>query len=126
MTIERISITGILDGLEFLPDRTPTSSEAETAKAFATLSDYRDGGIFVGHYAGNSAWERHIEDEIVMVLEGETTLFLNTDDGIESHSLGHLEMVVVPRDTWHRFETPAGVKIMTVTPQPTDHTLELP
>ena len=125
MTIEKISITGILDGLEFLPDRTPTSSEAETAKAFATLSDYRDGGIFVGHYAGNSAWERHIEDEIVMV-EGETTLFLNTDDGIESHSLGHLGMVVVPRDTWHRFETPAGVKIMTVTPQPTDHTLELP
>ena len=80
----------------------------------------------VGHYAGSSAWERNIEDEIVMVLDGETTLFLNTADGVESHDLGHLEMVVVPRDTWHRFETPAGVKILTVTPQPTDHTLEVP
>ncbi len=116
----------MLDSLEFLADRTPTSPDSETAKAFATLAGYRDGGIFVGHYAGNSAWERHIEDEVVMVLEGETTLFLDTAGGVESYTLGSLELVVVPRDTWHRFETSEGVKILTVTPQPTEHTLQLP
>ena len=126
MAIDKVSISDVLADLTFLPDRTPSSTESETAAAFATLADYREGGIFVGHYAGNSAWERHIEDEVVMVLEGETRLFLNLPEGVATHSLKALEMVIVPKGVWHRFETAVGVKILTVTPQPTDHTDELP
>ena len=36
------------------------------------------------------------------------------------------ELMVVPKNTWHRFESPKGVKVMTVTPQPTDHQIERP
>jgi mannose-6-phosphate isomerase-like protein (cupin superfamily) len=30
-------------------------------------------------------------------------------------------MAVVPQNTWHQFEAPNGVCVMTATPQPTEH-----
>jgi hypothetical protein len=30
-------------------------------------------------------------------------------------------MAVVPQNTWHQFEAPDGVCVMTATPQPTEH-----
>jgi mannose-6-phosphate isomerase-like protein (cupin superfamily) len=56
-----------------------------------------------------------------MVLEGDTTIFFLTDEGEQSADLGAGELVVVPQGTWHRFETSEGVKLLSVTPQPTDH-----
>lgn len=48
-------------------------------------------------------------------------------DGEEHrHTLGPMQMIIVPQGTWHRFEAPVGVKVMTVTPQPTDHRVEHP
>ena len=124
---QAISIQEALDTVRFLPDRTPHTTDEESAPAFTTLSDYRDGGIFVGHYAGNSEWERHpLGDEIVYVLDGATRLFLLVDGREEGHDLRAGELLVVPRNIWHRFETPDGVKIMAVTPQPTDHQVDRP
>lgn len=98
-----------------------------TERAFATLAPYRDGAIYVGHYSGSSEWERHPNgDEIVMVLEGSTTVVLKeAEANVEVH-LAAGEMVVVPRNTWHRFVGSNNLKVMTVTPQPTDHSLEDP
>ena len=113
--------------LSFFGDRTPHTSEEESSRAFATLSGYRDGAVFIGHYAGNSEWERHSQgDEIVYVVEGQTTLFLLSEGKQIPNTLHEGQLFVVPQNTWHRFETPEGVKIMTVTPQPTDHRVDLP
>jgi mannose-6-phosphate isomerase-like protein (cupin superfamily) len=30
-------------------------------------------------------------------------------------------MIVVPQGHWHQFQSPDGVTVMTVTPQPTEH-----
>jgi len=60
------------------------------------------------------------------VLEGETTLFLIEDDSEKGNPLKAGELLVVPENTWHRFETPNGAKVMTITPQPTDHSKEWP
>ncbi len=122
-----VSIAEGLARVTFLPDRTPETTDEEAAPAFHALADYRDGAIYVGHYAGNSEWERHPQgDEIVYVLEGETTLFLLGEDGEHGHALSAGQLLVVPQHQWHRFETPRGVKIMTVTPQPTDHSVTRP
>lgn len=122
-----ISIDQAFQKLKFLGNRTARTSSEESKDAFATLAEYRDGAVFIGHYAGNSEWERHPNgDELVMVVAGETTLILLTG-GIETpHTLRESEFLVVPVNTWHRFETPAGVKVLTVTPQPTDHSIERP
>jgi uncharacterized cupin superfamily protein len=122
----RISIDEALAGVSFLADRTPTTDE-ESSGAFARLAEYRDGAIFVGHWAGASEWERHpVGDEIVMVLDGETTISFFAPDGDLAQRLRTGEFVVVPQGTWHRFDTPDGVKVLSVTPQPTEHRVDRP
>ncbi len=124
---QAINVWEALDGLQFLEGRTATTPPEETERAFANLSHYRDGAVFVGHYAGNSEWERHSRgDEIVFVLKGETTLILLADKRESRNVLREGELFVVPENTWHRFETPKGVKVLTVTPQPTDVSVEHP
>lgn len=123
-----ISVNDAIAGLTFLPDRTPTiESERSVEEAFKRLSAYREGGVFVGHWAGNSEWERHnVGDEIVMVIDGATTIFYLDGNSEHAATLRSGELVVVPCGTWHRFETPQAVKVLSVTPQPTDHSVDRP
>ena len=122
-----ISIHETIETLTFLPDRTPASTGEGSAGAFARLAAYRDGAIFVGHWAGHSEWERHtVGDEIVFVIDGTTTIFFLDGETEHPATLGPGQLVVVPRSTWHRFETPEAVKVLSVTPQPTDHTTDRP
>jgi quercetin dioxygenase-like cupin family protein len=108
--------------LKMLEGRTPTSSEAEREEAFGQVAPYRDGAIFTAKFAGTSAWERHPQgDEIVQIVDGATTLHLMTEAGRQSLALSAGMMAVVPRNTWHQFEAPGGVCVMTATPQPTEH-----
>ena len=112
--------------LTFLPNRAPDIPDDDKHDAFALLAEYRDGAVFIGHYAGDSEWERHgAGDEIVYVLEGETTLFIHDGEAERPNELAAGEFIVVPGGLWHRFETPRGVKILSVTPQPTDHRIKL-
>lgn len=124
---QRISIENALEALTFLPDRTPATTDEQAAHAFASLSAYRDGAIYVGHWAGRSEWERHpVGDEIVMVLEGETTMSFHSEAGEQSTPLTTGDLVVVPQGTWHRFDTAEAVKVLSVTPQPSDHRVDHP
>ena len=119
-----VSISAALDALTPLIGRTPTSNETGWA---ATLGQVGNAGIYVVDYSGVSAWERHSQgDEIVMVLDGATTLYMLIDGEDRPHALEAKELIVVPQGTWHRFETPDRSQVMTVTPQPTDHSLERP
>lgn len=122
-----ISIDDSLARLTFLPGRTPATTAEESRDAFKLLSSYRDGAVFAGHWAGTSEWERHAAgDEIVMVVDGATTIYFLVDDEEVGAPLRAGELVIVPQATWHRFETPDGVKVLSVTPQPTDHCADRP
>ncbi len=102
--------------------RTPTSPEVERRKGLAQLAPYRDGAIFTSKFSGTGGWERHPRgDEIVYVIEGSTMLRSLTEEGSQEQELRAGMMVVVPQGVWHRFESPAGVTLMSVTPLPTDH-----
>lgn len=119
-----ISLDAAFEKLTFLPDRTPGTEETGWS---SQLAAYRDGGIFVVHYAGDGEWERHPQgDEIVMLVDGETTLVLLRDGREERHPMQSGQLFVVPENVWHRFESPTAVKVLTVTPQPTDHATERP
>ena len=117
-----VDIRGELAGRRVLHGRTPTTSEAEAEGVFARLADYRDGAIFAGGFDGHSQWERHRNgDEIVQILDGATDLTIMTEAGPEVVHLTGGMLAVVPQGCWHRFDAPDGVTLMTVTPQPTDH-----
>jgi mannose-6-phosphate isomerase-like protein (cupin superfamily) len=122
------SLTQILSGLTYLPNRTPEMALIGGAeRAFAEVAPISDGAIYVGHYSGSSEWERHAGgDELVMVLEGTTTVVLLARSVEERVCLAESELLVVPAGTWHRFENSEQLKILTVTPQPTDHCIERP
>jgi mannose-6-phosphate isomerase-like protein (cupin superfamily) len=110
--------------LHMLRGRTPQMTEAERkgSGGFATLAPFRDSNIFSAKFAGNGAWERHPNgDELVQIIDGATTLHLMTADGPQSFALTAGMLVIVPQGTWHRFEAPLGVSLMTATPKPTEH-----
>jgi mannose-6-phosphate isomerase-like protein (cupin superfamily) len=122
------SLNQLFAGLKYLPDRTPDMAfGGNISDAFAEVTPYRDGAMYIGYYSGTSEWERHPSgDELVLALEGSTTLVLLRATGEERVHLAPMELVVVPAKTWHRFEGSDRLKILTVTPQPTDHSLETP
>ena len=120
--IRAIDIQAELATLPFLHGRAQSTPEADTRAAFATLTPYRDGGVFAGGFSGESQWERHLQgDEIVHILDGATTLTIMTDNGPQSFDMTAGMMIVVPRGCWHQFRAPEGVTVMTITPQPTEH-----
>lgn len=122
------SLTDLLAGLKYLPNRTPEMTlSGEAAEAFAQVAAYRDGAVFVGHYSGSSAWERHPGgDEVVLALAGTTSVVLMLGTGTERVFLAANDLVVVPAGVWHRFEESTRLKVLTVTPQPTEHAIETP
>jgi len=48
-------------------------------------------------------------------------MHLMTANGPQSLQLTAGMIVIVPRGTWHHFEAPDGVTLLTATPQPTEH-----
>lgn len=126
--VEKKSLYEILKQLTHLPNRTPEMAFTGAAEsAFSDVAPYRDGVISVGYYSGNSEWERHPNgDEIVVVVEGITTLVLLVNGEQRGIALGPRELIVVPQCCWHRFEGSTQLKVMSVTPQPTEHSLEIP
>jgi mannose-6-phosphate isomerase-like protein (cupin superfamily) len=119
-----LDLKATLARMPMLRERKPETTEAErqASGAFKTLAPYRDGNIYSAKFAGNAAWERHPNgDEIVHIVDGATTLHLMTDDGLQTHELKAGMVAVVPQNTWHRFQAPDGVSIITATPRPTEH-----
>ena len=49
------------------------------------------------------------------------TLTLKSEDKIENVDLTAGMIAIVPQNTWHQFNAPDGVTLMTTTPQPTEH-----
>lgn len=122
-----ITINDEFSRVEFLKDRTPETTNEQAKNAFALLSEYRDGGIYIAHYSGFSEWEKHPKgDEFVQVLGGEIILVFLDGNVEQRNPLSTGQMLVIPKGVWHRFESPVGVKVMTITPQPTEHSIEQP
>ena len=120
--IERIDLGRDLDDLVRLEGRGPHTTEKEAQASFRKLADFRDGGLFAANFSGTSGWERHLKgDEIVQILEGSTRFDIIVDDKVETYELGAGALLVVPQGCWHRFTSEGGVKVMTATPQPTQH-----
>ena len=121
--VKAVDIKAALAPLPVLRGRTPETTEADAADAFATLAVYEDGGVFAGSFEGTSPWERHPNgDELVQVLDGAAKVTVLTDQGPQVLDMKAGMVTVVPRNAWHRFEAPDGVTVMTMTPQPTVHT----
>lgn len=117
-----VHVSDAIASLPMLRNRTPETQGPEADAAFAMLAETRDGGVFAGSFEGESAWERHVNgDELVHVLDGETRLTILTGNGPTVLEMKAGMLTVVPQGCWHKFHARSGVTVLTVTPQPTDH-----
>ena len=110
--------------LNLLRGRRPEMTEADRkgSGGFATLAPFRDGNIYSAKFSGDGAWERHPNgDELVQIVEGSATMHVVTEDGPTSFPVTAGMTIIVPQGTWHRFGSPEGVSLVTVTPKPTEH-----
>ncbi|MFC4272792.1 cupin domain-containing protein [Sneathiella chungangensis] len=117
-----IDIEAALKGLARLRNRGPETAPEDEEPAFATLEKFGNGAVFTGSFDGSSPWERHRGgDELVHILKGETQLTILSGESEDILTLKAGMLTVVPQGCWHRFQAPNGVTVLTVTPQPTDH-----
>jgi mannose-6-phosphate isomerase-like protein (cupin superfamily) len=120
--IRAVDVTAELAGLTMLRGRSASTPADQVKAAFAVLAPFRDGSVFAGRFAGETAWERHGGgDELVQVLDGAATLTIMAADGPEVLALSAGKLIVVPQGHWHRFEAPDGVTVLSATPQPSEH-----
>lgn len=125
MTLIAVDINATVASLPLLKGRTPKTEGAVAAAAFATIATTENGGVFTGSFEGQSAWERHPNgDELVQVIDGETQLTVLHEDVPIVLNMKTGMVTVVPRGCWHQFNAPTGVTVLTMTPQPTEHTSE--
>ncbi len=117
-----VHVSEVIAALPVWRNRTPETQGPEAEAAFARLAETRDGGVFADSFEGESAWERHGNgDELVQVLEGVTRLTILTDAGRTVLEMKAGMLTVVPQGCWHKFHAPSGVTVLTMTPEPTDH-----
>ncbi|MBB3064967.1 cupin domain-containing protein [Limibacillus halophilus] len=128
MKIRAVHVKQALDELPVLKGRTPQTTASDADPSFATLATFgKNGGVFVGSFEGRSAWERHsLGDELVQVVAGSTRLTILADGQQQIFEMKAGMVTVVPQGCWHRFDAPEGVSVLTVTPQPTDHSADDP
>jgi mannose-6-phosphate isomerase-like protein (cupin superfamily) len=117
-----IDLSTELGKLALLQGRTPQTTSEERAGTAAELGAYRDGALFASKFSGLGAWERHPNgDELVQVIEGAATVDIVTADARRSVEVHAGMLLVVPQGAWHRFRSPDGITLMTVTPRPSEH-----
>jgi len=120
--VKAVDIHEAIASLPMLRNRRPDTAGPELEAAFAQLAETANGGVFAGSFEGESDWERHREgDELVQVLRGATQVTILTRDGPSVLDMKAGMLTIVPRGCWHRFQAPDGVTVLTLTPQPTDH-----
>ena len=98
---------------------TPLTKREERKGTATQLGRYRNGLLLLGKSSGKGHWEIHPEDELIYVLEGNTTLDIVEGDGPpQSYPIGAGMMVIVPPNAWHRFRSDGATVWSAVIPGP--------
>ena len=85
------------------------------------LENFNTGMAGLIRFSGESPWERHAQDELLLVMDGEVDITLLLEDGsTQTRSLRPFNLFVVPRGRWHRQRTEKGVTLMFVSAQEGD------
>jgi mannose-6-phosphate isomerase-like protein (cupin superfamily) len=103
-----------------------TSNDA--SDAMKTIGDFNQCEIGLVCFAGWTHWERHPDDELLYVLDGEVDLkVMNADRSARKFTLSAGAMFVVSQNMWHRQHSETGVKLLFVTSkQGNEHSAEDP
>ncbi|MGH7343093.1 MAG: cupin domain-containing protein [Candidatus Rokuibacteriota bacterium] len=78
-------------------------TEEDAGKAMRILAGFNQCMVGLVRFEGETPWERHPEDELLYLLEGEVDVTLLPASGPAQHAtLRTGSVFVVPRGLWHR------------------------
>jgi quercetin dioxygenase-like cupin family protein len=97
-----------------ISDRT---TEKEAGAAMCVLTPFNQCMVGVVNFVGQTPWERHPDDELLHVLEGEVEVTILTLEAVEKVILKAGSIFVVPRHLWHKQFASEGVKLLFITSQ---------
>ena len=101
---------------------TEATTAAEASAAFPCLAPFNQGGIFAGRFSGETPWECHpTGDELLYVVDGAVEVTILGEAGPEVCTARAGQVVVVPTGLWHRQRPLPEVALLTMTPQPSEH-----
>ncbi|MCH8543224.1 MAG: cupin domain-containing protein [Alcanivorax sp.] len=115
--MERFDIRTALSTLGKLEISESTTAE-EAGAAMKALADFNQCMMGLVNFSGRTPWERHPDDELLHILEGEVDITLLLVDGGERHITLHAGSVfIVPAHLWHNQYSRSGTKLLFVTSQ---------
>jgi mannose-6-phosphate isomerase-like protein (cupin superfamily) len=92
-----------------------TASDA-AMDAMKVLGDFNRCMLGLTRFHGFTPWERHPEDELLHVLEGSVEVEILPAEGDSTRAaLTAGDVLIVPRELWHRQRTVDGVALLFVT-----------
>jgi mannose-6-phosphate isomerase-like protein (cupin superfamily) len=92
------------------------TTEADAAAAMRVLDDFNGCMLGLARFSGETPWERHEEDELLHILEGEVEITVLLDGDARIHGVARAgQIVVVPRGRWHRQHARATTTLLFVT-----------
>jgi mannose-6-phosphate isomerase-like protein (cupin superfamily) len=92
-----------------------TSEDASTAMNM--LGTFNQCMMGLVHFSGLTPWERHPDDELLQILEGDVEVILFEESRVREINLHPGSIFIVPSRVWHRQHSPNGVKLMFLTSQ---------
>jgi len=114
MTIPVHQIPALLPDLAELRISVATT-EADALASMRVLQSFNACVVGVSRFSGRTPWERHRDDELLYVLEGQVEITVLTErDTLEARA-GSGSVVVVPRGSWHRQHARERATVLFVT-----------
>ena len=103
-------------------DGETTSDEA--SGAMKILSNFYKCMVGMASFSGLTPWERHQDDELLQIMEGEVDVTILAENEVCKTTLKKDSIFIVPRGLWHNQSSPKGVKLIFITSQQGNETSE--
>ncbi len=103
---------------------TENTTNEEASAAVGVIAPFNQGILNVMRFSGLTPWEKHPQDELLHILDGEVEVTLLSENGSETMTVAAGSIMVIPQGVWHRQFAKAFVTILFATPQPSDFSFE--
>ena len=109
-----LDIQTVLESLVKLEisDQTTGDEASAAMKIFGSFNQCMVGMV---SFLGSTPWERHQDDELLQIIEGEVDVTVLSEEETRKITLRPGSVFIVPRGLWHNQSSHQGVKLIFIT-----------
>ena len=121
--MKSFDIQAALKSLGKLSVNEETTSDQASA-AMKILGSFNQCMVGMASFSGLTPWERHQDDELLQIMEGEVDVTILAKDEVRKITLYKDSIFIVPRGLWHNQSSTQGVKLILITSEQGNETSE--